>query len=162
MSISPEELQLKFGIPHDEVEAFHDVIRIYSNQDVIIEEGDTEKAMYILRFGTVKVFKRSGVAQKFMTMIDAVSIFGELSAINDESRTATVMAMSDKVVVYRIANPSTQAIASNPLWAELLISRLSKSLARSIEQHVAAAETVKELRAEVERLKAGRPVEAKD
>lgn len=156
MSISPEEFQLNYGIPQDEVDAFRDLIRVYSNQEVIIEEGDTEKAMYILRVGTVKVFKRTGTSQKFMTMIDAVNIFGELSVINDEPRTATVIAMSEKVVVYRIVNPTAQFLASNPRWAELLITRLSKSLARSIEQHVAAAETVRELRAEVERLKAGK------
>ena len=56
-----------------------------------------------------------------------------VDVINDEPRTATVIAMSDKVVVYRIANPSAQTIASNPLWAELLITRLSKSLAKSID-----------------------------
>jgi CRP-like cAMP-binding protein len=122
---------------------------------VIIAEGADEKAMYILRAGTVKVFKRFGEAQKLMTMIDAVNIFGEMSVINDEPRTATVIAMSDKVVVYRIAKTDAHTIASNPFWAERLITHLSKSLARSIDQHLVAANTVRELRAEVERLKAG-------
>lgn len=151
-SVSAEELHAKYGLPHQEIETFRDLIRIYSNQDIIIEEADTEKAMYVLRVGTVKVFRRSGVAQKFMGMMDAVTIFGEMSVINGEPRSATVIAMTDKVVVYRIANPSIHEIAANPLWAELLISRLSKTLARSIEQHVIASEQVRALRGEVERL----------
>src|SRR5882724_6206392 len=136
LSISPEVLHSEYGIPLEEIETFRDIIRIYSNQDVIIEEGNDGKAMYLLRFGTVKVFKRSGEAQKFMTMIHAVNIFGEMSVINDEPRTATVIAMSDKVIVYRIADPSAHTIASNPLWAELLITRLSKSLAKSIDLYL--------------------------
>jgi CRP-like cAMP-binding protein len=156
MSMSPDELHLKYGISREEIADFRDLIRVYSNQDVIISEGEKEQAMYILRVGTVKVFKRSGEAQKFMTMIEPINIFGELSGINNEARTATVIAMSDQVVCYRIADASAHAIAGNPLWAELLISRLAQSLARSIEQHVAAAETVKQLRAEVERLKTGK------
>jgi CRP-like cAMP-binding protein len=151
-SVSPEELHAKYGIPKDEIEAFRHLIRIYSNQDLIIEEAAKDKAMYVLRFGTVKVFRRSGTQQKIMGTMDAVTVFGELSAINDEPRSATVIAMTDKVLVYRIDNPSIHQIVANPAWAELLISQLSRTLARSIEQHIAAWQQVKELRAEVERL----------
>jgi len=151
-SVSPEELHAKYGIPQDEIEAFRDLIRIYSNTDIIIEEAAKDKTMYVLRFGTVKVFRRSGAEQKIMGTMDAVTIFGEMSVLNDEPRSATVIAMTDKVLVYRIENPSIHEIAANPAWAELLISRISRTLARSIEQHIAAWQKVKELRAEVERL----------
>ena len=153
-SISPGELHAHCGIPLEEIAACRDLIRVYSNQDVIIAEADNENAMYILRAGTVKVFRRAGVSQKFMGTMDAVCIFGELSIINHEPRSATVIAMSDKVVVYRIANPNLHDVAANPEWAEMLISRLSKLVAKSIEQHILALEKVKELRAEVERLTA--------
>ena len=153
-SISPEELHAQFGIPLEEIAACRDLIRVYSNQDVIVAEADNESAMYILRAGSVKVFRRAGVSQKFMGSMDAVCIFGELSMINHEPRSATVIAMSDKVVVYRIANPNLHEVATHPDWAEMLIARLSKLLAKSIEQHILALEKVKALRAEVERLTA--------
>ena len=153
-SISPEELHAQFGIPLEEIAACRDLIRVYSNQDVIVAEADNESAMYILRAGTVKVFRRAGVSQKFMGSMDAVCIFGELSMINHEPRSATVIAMSDKVVVYRIANPNLHDVAAHPDWAEMLIARLSKLLAKSIEQHILALEKAKELRHEVERLTA--------
>jgi CRP/FNR family cyclic AMP-dependent transcriptional regulator len=104
----------------------------YSNQDVIVAEGDNDAAMYILRAGTVKVFRRAGVAQKFMGTMDAMCIFGELSMINHEPRSATVIAMSDKVLVYRIENPNLHDVAANPAWAEMLISNLSMLLAKKI------------------------------
>ena len=45
-------------------------------------------------------------------------------------------------------------VAAHPDWAEMLIARLSKLLAKSIEQHILALEKAKELRHEVERLTA--------
>lgn len=153
-SISPEELHAQYGIPLEEIASCRDLIRVYSNQDVIVAEADNESAMYILRAGSVKVFRRAGVSQKFMGSMDAVCIFGELSMINHEPRSATVIAMSDKVVVYRIANPNLHEVAAHPDWAEMLIARLSKLAAKSIEQHIIAVEKIRELRAEVERLTA--------
>ena len=156
-TISPEVLHATYGIPLDEVTACRDLIRIYSNQDAIVAEADNDDAMYILRAGTVKVFRRAGVAQKFMGTMDAMCIFGELSMINHEPRSATVIAMSDKVLVYRIEHPNLHEVAANPQWAEMLISNLSMLLAKSIQQHILALEKVKELRHEVERLTAGKP-----
>ena len=110
-TISPEVLHATYGIPLEEVTACRELIRIYSNQDVIVAEAENDDAMYILRAGTVKVFRRAGVAQKFMGTMDAMCIFGELSMINHEPRSATVIAMSDKVLVYRIENPKAITVS---------------------------------------------------
>ena len=152
-SISIDDLHGQSEIPREEIASYRDLIRIYPNGEIIIQEGDQEHALYLLRVGTVEVFKGSGAAQDAMGTIDAVNFFGEMSMINDEPRSATVRASSKDVVVYRIPNPSIHTILTNPQWAEMLIVRLSKNLARSVEQHFIVAEQLKELRAEVEQLK---------
>jgi len=154
ISVSPGELHAQFGIPLEEIAAFRDILRIYSRGERIIEEGDSEKALYLLRLGTVEVFKGAGASQEAMGRIDAVNFFGEMSMINDEPRSATVISATDQAVVYRIPNPSIHTILTNPLWAELLISRLARNLARSVEQNLAFSKQVKTLRAELERSKA--------
>lgn len=153
-SLAPEELCDQFGIPIEEANFYRDSIRIYPKGEIIIKEADQEQALYLLRVGTVEVSKGSGASHESMGTIDAVNIFGEMSMINDEPRSATVTAATDNALVYRIATPNIHTILTNPMWAELLISRLCKNLARSLEQQVAASEQVKELQSELERLKA--------
>lgn len=155
-SVSPEEMHARFAIPLEEFASFRDITRIYPSGEIVINEGDHERALYLLRVGTVEVFKGSGAAKDFIGTIEAVNFFGEMSMINDEPRSATVISRSESVVVYRIPNPSIHTILTNPLWAELLISRLAKNLASSAAQHLLLLEQVRQLRAEVERLKAER------
>lgn len=152
-SVSPQELHVQFGVPLEEINYYRDIVRIYPQGGIIIKEGDQEQALYLLRAGTIEVSKGSGASRESMGTIDAVNIFGEMSMINDEPRSATVMSSTANVLVYRIATPNIHTILTNPMWAELLIGRLCKNLARSIDQHVATSEQVKELRSELERLK---------
>ncbi len=152
-SISPNELHIQYGIPTEEISSFRNLIRIYPEREVIIKEGEHEHALYLLRFGNVEVFKGSGTSRELIGAIEAVNFFGEMSMIIDEARSATVISRSSHVVVYRIPNPNIQTILTNPKWAELLISRLCKNLARSLEQQMTASENVKELRSELEQVK---------
>jgi CRP-like cAMP-binding protein len=151
--ISPNELHIQYGIPNEEITSFRNLIRIYPEREVIIKEGEHEHALYLLRFGNVEVFKGSGASRELIGAIEAVNFFGEMSMINDEARSATVVSRSNHVVIYRIPNPNLQTILTNPKWAELLISRLCKNLARSLEQQMTASENVKELRSELEHVK---------
>ena len=152
-SVDPRDLHVQFEVPLEEITYYRNDIRIYPQGGIIIREGDQEQALYLLRAGTVEVFKGEGASREPMGRIEAVNIFGEMSMINDEPRSATVTAATDHVLVYRIATPNIHTILTNPMWGELLISRLCKNLARCIEQRVAASEQVKELSAELARLK---------
>ncbi len=154
MAISPEEVQARHGIPPAEFAAFRDIARIYRAGEIIIQEGDQERALYLLRTGKVAVFKGVGAARERLGAIEATNFFGEMSMINDEPRSATVQAASEGVVVYRIPSPSIHTILTNPLWAELLITRLARNLATHAQQHLAMAEQVKALQTEVASLKA--------
>ena len=151
-SISPNELHIQYGIPHEEIVSFRNLIRIYPRHEIIIKEGDHEHALYLLRIGSVEVFKGVSNSKELIDTIDAVNFFGEMSMINDEARSATVISTTEHAVVYRIPNPNISMILSNPKWSELLLSRLSKNLARSLEQKMVLAEQIKALRTEVEHL----------
>jgi CRP-like cAMP-binding protein len=154
-SIAPDELHARHGIPLPEIASFRDVLRVYSPHETIIQEGDQEQALYLLRAGTVEVTRGTGTSRESLGTIGAVNFFGEMSMINDEPRNATVVSGSGEVVVYRIPNPNIQTFLTNPLWAELLIMRLCRNLAASVKQRLADSEQLRELRAELERLRKG-------
>jgi CRP/FNR family transcriptional regulator, cyclic AMP receptor protein len=153
-AISPNELVMRYSIPREEVTSFHQFTRIYSYDAVIIQEGNTDKQLYLLRSGSVAILKQTSEGQQQFATIDAINFVGEMSLINDEPRTATVKVLSDQAVVYVMARPNISVIVANPKWAEMLISRFSKNLAQNNTQLVAMTQIIKELKAEITRLRA--------
>ncbi len=66
-------------------------LREYEPDDVLIEEGAMDRAIYILLVGEVKVMK----ADEEITRIDQYGeIFGELAVVNNEVRSASIAAVS--------------------------------------------------------------------
>jgi len=152
-SLSIQELHINYGLPREEIAAFQNNIFIYPYRGVIVREGDRSKEMYLLRTGKVGIFKRVGSKIEQLAEIEAVNLFGEMSMINSEPRTATVVAMSKDVVVYKISQPNLHIIMNNPKWADLLLTRLSKNLAHNNELLVTASSRVAELQEEVKQIK---------
>ncbi len=153
-SISPNELHIQYGIPHEEIASFRNFIRVYPSPSVIIREGDQDHALYLLRVGTVEVFMGQGASKESLGTIEAVNFLGEMSLINDEARSATVASSTNNVVIYKIPNPNIQGILSNPKWSELLISRLARNLAKSHEQYIEVVKQSKVLRSELDLIEA--------
>ena len=60
--------------------------------DVIIQEGDPASRIYILIGGAVAVFKQE---DEIVVMDTVGDIFGELAALDDETRSASVKAKGD-------------------------------------------------------------------
>jgi CRP-like cAMP-binding protein len=152
--ISAHEVSVRYGIPRDELTSFHDFTRIYTHGQTLIREGEIDKSLFLLRYGTVGIYRKVQDRQEPIDTIEAVNFVGEMSLINDEARSATVMVDSDQVVVYALNRPNVSIILANPKWAELLIYRLSKNLARNNANKVADAQKIHLLEGEIEALKA--------
>ena len=110
----------------------------------------------------MNVFKGSGTSRENIGTIEAVNFFGEMSLINDEPRSATVVAQSENAVVYRIPNPNIQTILTNTKWTELLLSRLSRNLAQSLQHQLALSDELKTVRAELEQTLSAAKVQQAD
>lgn len=147
------ELQKIYDISTEEAQSFRAFARIYPKGSTIIREGDTDKTLYLLRGGSVGIYKQVGEEPEMIAQIDAVNFVGEMSCITDEPRTATVMAITDQVLVYAITTPNFSLILSNPKWADILITRFSKDLSLTNTHLVTSSERVHELVLEVETLK---------
>jgi Fe-S-cluster-containing hydrogenase component 2 len=73
---------------------------------VIIAEGDTASAFYIIRLGTVRVFTSSGGGEQVLRLLSVGDSFGEGGLLSDRPglRSATVAAL-DPVEVVRVPGP---------------------------------------------------------
>jgi len=128
------ELANRFSVPKDEITTFLPFIRVYTRGSVLIQEEELDKSLFLLRSGTLEVYKNAAGRQTGLGTVEAVNFVGEMSLINDERRSATIKALSDQVLVYCFVKPNLSLILSNPKWAELLISRFAKNLATSNNQ----------------------------
>ena len=134
-------------IPEAEYENFRSFIREYHKGESIITEGQQDdNSLFLLRIGEVEIYKDNGEKRDLISKIEAINFFGEMAIISGGPRSATVVALSNIVIVYAFRSPDLGALMSNPKWGNMLVSRLSKNLNRSNEQLV-------ELRLENQKLK---------
>ena len=146
---TPQELCGRFSLPKEEVNAYQGCMRIYRRGGVIIQEGEQDRTLFLLRAGQVSVYKHTGPRQReLLGDIEAVNIFGEMSLFNDEPRSATVIAQSDEVLVYAIGRLDLHVLLSHPRWTEMLITRLCKNLSATNQQVVAAAQALAQAKAD--------------
>lgn len=148
-TFKPAELASRFDIPKDEIVSFLNSIRLYPKGTAIIREGDTDKTLYLLRHGTVTVYKQSTPDKReHIAYIEAVNFFGEMSLITGERRSATVEAHSKEVMVYAVGRQDLSLILANPRWGEMLITRLVNDLASTNEQLSYSYQSIAKLKKE--------------
>jgi CRP-like cAMP-binding protein len=152
--ISFSELINRYGIARDELASFQQTIRLYPVGGAIMQEGDADKTLFYLRWGSVGIFRKVGTVQERIATIEAPNFVGEMSMINNEPRSATVIAQSEGALVYVLGKPNLSQILANPKWSELLVSRLSRNLAQSSNQVVNLMASNKEQKSQIERLQA--------
>ena len=72
----------------------------YQQADVIIREGERDRRLFVVLEGSVEVIKSYGdKQQRVLGELGAGSYFGEMALLNDEPRSATVVAKSDVVAL---------------------------------------------------------------
>ena len=63
----------------------------YKNGEYIFREGDPGDAMYIIKTGTVKIYKETKNRKKLITMLSDGEFFGEMTLIDSSPRSASVI-----------------------------------------------------------------------
>ena len=152
--ISSSELVNRYGIPREELASFHQSIRLYPPDGAIIQEGSEDKTLFFLKWGSVGIYRKVGNNQERIATIEAPNFVGEMSMINNEPRSATVIAQSEGALVYVLGKPNLSQILANPKWSELMVTRLSRNLAQSSNQLVSLMAINKEQKAQIDRMQA--------
>jgi len=64
----------------------------YSDKETIVKEGDPGDAMFIIKKGSVKIYKETKNRRKLIALISEGEFFGEMTLIDSSPRSATVVA----------------------------------------------------------------------
>ena len=105
----------------------------YTTNEVIVREGEPGSELYLLIEGVVRVFKSYGTLNETpLSTLEAVSYFGEMAILDNETRSASVVA----------AEPARLLSLDGPSLKELilLMPDISFQIFRVLTQRVRAAE----------------------
>ena len=111
--------------------------RTYKPGEIIIQEGETSRDLFLLAEGVAEVSKKIASKSTILSEIEPPQVFGELAFYTGIPRTATVRAKTKvEVVIFRYEILKDQ-IAELPTWIkrtlDTLINRIKSSDKRIIE-----------------------------
>jgi CRP/FNR family transcriptional regulator, cyclic AMP receptor protein len=117
-----------------EVAAFSQLVRekLYPKGSVILFEDDPGDALFVVRAGRVKVVLVAEDGREVILGILGVGEhFGELSLIDDQPRSAHVVAMEDSTLLVLRREDFRRRVEENPAVAWALLLELSRRLRRA-------------------------------
>lgn len=92
--------------------------------DLLFREGEMSNAMYLIRTGVIRIFKKKGDSQIEIDNLRAGQIVGEMAFLDGNSRSASAEALMDAELV-EISNEVYQTTMSQvPEWLKVLLKAI--------------------------------------
>jgi CRP/FNR family cyclic AMP-dependent transcriptional regulator len=122
------------GLPEEELERFAELTRerSYPKGSVILFQDDPGDSLFVLRAGRVKVVLIGEDGREvILGVLEPGAHFGELALIDDQPRSAHVIAMEDAQLLILRREDFRRRVEANPTVAWALLSELSRRLRRA-------------------------------
>jgi CRP-like cAMP-binding protein len=122
------------GLPEEELERFAELTRerTYPKGSVILFQGDPGDSLYVLRQGRAKVVLIGEDGREvILGVLEPGAHFGELALIDDQPRSAHVIAMEDAQLLVLRREDFKRRVEANPTVAWALLTELSRRLRRA-------------------------------
>ncbi len=107
----------------------------YVQGELVFREGDIGRAMYIIRSGQVVVFKGKTDTPTILAHQGIGEIFGEMALLEDQPRSASVLALEDLRLLKISHQDFQQVLGDNPPLGMSIMSILSTRLRTANEVH---------------------------
>jgi CRP/FNR family transcriptional regulator, cyclic AMP receptor protein len=122
------------GLPRDELNKFAELTRerAYPKGSVILFQDDPGDSLFVLRSGRVKVVLIGEDGREvILGVLEPGAHFGELALIDDQPRSAHVIAMDDANLLILRREDFRRRVEQNPTIAWALLTELSRRLRRA-------------------------------
>jgi CRP/FNR family transcriptional regulator len=124
------------GLAYHELMKIAEIARLrnYHKEEVIINEGEIGSTLYIVRTGSVKVFKTiNGGQQKLLCIFEKGDFFGEIGLFDTNFRTASIIAGENGCYTLEIEKKSfDEFIKENATIARKILYNMLVEMARRI------------------------------
>lgn len=102
--------------------------RFYPKDQVIIQEGDDGQTAYLIQSGVVSVFTYQGNRELLLTNLGPGEIFGEMSLLFGEPRSASVKAKKDCNLILINKNKLDQKLKASDPTIRSIVKALVKRI----------------------------------
>ena len=119
------------GLPESELSELQElcITRTYPKNTVIINEGDQANAMFICSDGKVKVYVSDENGREFvLNSMGPGEYFGELSLLDDETRSASVITTEKSTFSILYKDDFTKVVMNNPAISLVLLRNLASRI----------------------------------
>lgn len=107
-----------------ETSDFH--LRFLAPGDTLLKEGDGAQFVYIVKKGELAAYSETNGTNRMLGTITVGEFVGEMAYINNEPRSATVIANSDCELIEIPIQQLDLILFQKPVWARALMRTLSK------------------------------------
>lgn len=101
--------------------------------EVLFKEGDKAQSVFIVKRGLMQAHAMQGEQITVLGDISPGEFVGEMAHINNENRSATVVALEDCELIEIPMGTIDMVLFSKPAWAQALVKTLSRRLKRTNE-----------------------------
>jgi CRP-like cAMP-binding protein len=102
-----------------------EVSRTYGDAELICREGEASAEMFVIRRGSVRVFKASPRGELDLAVLAKGDFFGEMSVLEGLPRDASAQALGETEVLVMTAGALLVRLRRDPTFAFELLRRLS-------------------------------------
>jgi CRP/FNR family cyclic AMP-dependent transcriptional regulator len=99
--------------------------RTYGDAELICREGEASAEMFVIRRGSVRVFKASTRGELDLAVLSKGDFFGEMSVLEGLPRDASAQALGEAEVLVMTAGALLVRLRRDPTFAFELLRRLS-------------------------------------
>lgn len=102
--------------------------KVYSDGEIIFEEGDKGDVMYVVQSGKVRILIKSGSEQILVNRLQSGDIFGEMALFEKLSRSATALAEGDTRILSVDKKKLFTTISKDPTVVLKILEAMSGKL----------------------------------
>ena len=96
-------------------------VRKLKKGDILFSEGETSSAMYLIKSGVIRVFKKKGDGDIELDTVRQGQILGELAFLDGNPRSATCEALTDCELMEISSTVFAAVVTKMPDWLKILL-----------------------------------------
>jgi CRP-like cAMP-binding protein len=102
--------------------------KIYKDGELIVHQGDVGNCMYVIQSGQVEVRKETNGIETQLAVLREGGIFGEMTLLDKEVRSATVRALGDVRILTVDKKTFIRWMSEDPTVAFHVVEMMSKRI----------------------------------
>lgn len=106
-------------------------VKILKSGDILLRQGEDSRCMYWVQKGQLRVEKNRVSGDVLLGHVYENELVGEISFLDKEKRSATVIAETDCEVVEIPEDKFQEIVEAAPVWTQVLIKTLAERLRKA-------------------------------